>query len=186
MLALAPLALALAVAAPDAAPRTFAVGPGSTLTYRLVHRLHSVHGVSREIEGRARLLPGGGVQVMIRAPIASFDSGNGNRDANMREATDAGHHPFVQLKAVGDGATAPASFPAAQEVLLRGELQFHGRTRPVAVPAKVTFESPDRARVEATFPVSLEAYGVERPSLLFVKVEDRVDVEAKLRLEAER
>jgi len=40
--------------------------------------------------------------------------------------------------------------------------------------------------VEGAFPVSLEAFEVERPSLLFVKVEDRLDLTAKLTLVAER
>jgi hypothetical protein len=38
--------------------------------------------------------------------------------------------------------------------------------------------------VEGSFPVSLEAFGVERPSLLFVKVEDRIDIQVHLTMEA--
>lgn len=182
---LAPLAAALSLAAGDV-PRTFAVMPGSTLSYRLVHKLHEVTGVSKAVEGKARVLPDGGVQVVVRAGVDSFDSGNGNRDAHMREVTEAARYPLVQVKAVGAGVAAPASYPAAIELVLRGELTFHGRSRPLEVPAKVQFLSADRVTVEASFPVSLEAYGVERPSLLFVKVNDRIDLAAKLTLEAER
>jgi len=183
------LAFAFALApgggAEPATPRTFSVAPGSALSYRLVHKLHSVDGESKAVEGRARILPDGTVQAMVRARVDSFDSGNGNRDAHMREATEAGRHPFVTLKAIG-GAAEADSYPATVDVLLRGELEFHGRTRPVEVPVKVRWESPDRAAVDGEFAVSLEAHEVERPSLLFVKVDDRLVVRASLVLEIER
>lgn len=190
MPSLAKIALFLALAqtgsvpAPGA-PRTFAVAAESALAYRLQHKLHSVEGVSKAVEGRARILPDGTVQAMVRARVDSFDSGNGNRDAHAREVLEAARHPFVVLKVAGK-APAVAAFPATVDVPLRGELDFHGRTRPVEVAASVTWESPDRARVEADFPVSLEAHEIERPSLLFVKVEDRIDVSASLVLEVER
>lgn len=180
------LVVALAVAAsPEAPARTYAVAPGSVLAYRLVHKFHVVDGVSKAVEGRARILPGGSVQAMVRARVDSFDSGNGNRDADMREVTEAARHPFVTIKAAGK-LTEPASYPAEVELTLRGELTFHGRTRPVEVPVKVRFETPERAAADGAFAVSLDAFEVQRPSLLFVKVEDRLDVTAKLVLEAER
>ncbi len=178
-------AAALALAASPEAGRTYAVGPGSVLAYELVHKFHVVEGVSKAVEGRARLLPDGGVQAMVRARVDSFDSGNGNRDADMREVTEAARFPFVALKAVG-ALPRVASYPATVEITLRGELSFHGRTRPVEVPAKVRFESSERVAVESTFAVSLEAFEVQRPSLLFVKVDDRLDVTVNLALEAER
>lgn len=182
---LAAAAVAALLAAAPEAERTFVVAPGSALAYRLVHKLHTVEGVSKAIEGRARLLPDGGVQAMVRARVDSFDSGNGNRDADMRAATEAARFPFVTLRAAG---TLPRGAGPTEtlELALRGELTFHGRTRPVEAPVRARFEGPDRAVVETTFPVSLEAFEVERPALLFVKVEDHLEISASLVLEAER
>lgn len=177
------LLAALLLAAPAAAPRTFDVRPGSTLTYRVVHRFHTVTGVSRAVEGKARVLPDGTVQVMVRAPLDSFDSGNSNRDAHMREATDAGAHPYVAFKGVG-ALAAPGRYPAEEKLPLRGELTLK-TTKPAEIPVDVRFASPERATVATTFPVSLEEHEVERPSLMFVKVEDKVQIEAHLELEAE-
>ncbi|GEJ56464.1 YceI family protein [Anaeromyxobacter diazotrophicus] len=177
------LLAALLLAAPAAAPRTFDVLPGSTITYRLVHKFHTVTGVSRAVEGKARLMPDGTVQVMVRAPLDSFDSGNSNRDAHMREATAAGTNPYVALKAVGR-APPPERYPAEEAVALRGELTLK-TARPVELPARVRFESAERASVKSTFPVSLEEHQVERPSLMFVKVDDRVEIDAALLLGAE-
>lgn len=172
---------ATAGAGPDAATaeRAWSVAPGSTLAYHLVHRFHAVDGVARDLEGRARLLADGTLQVAVRARVAAFDSGNSNRDAHMMEVTDAARFPFVTVKAVAAGIRLPAA-PGDLDVPLDGTLDLHGVARPLSVTAHVHFASPERAEVTADFPVSLTAHGVERPSLLFVKVEDRIEIAARL------
>src|SRR5438105_2851771 len=69
-----------------------------TLTYRVVHKLHQVVGTSRQLEGRAVIQDDGTGRVQVRARVASFDSGNANRDAHMREATHEPVHPFASVK----------------------------------------------------------------------------------------
>jgi hypothetical protein len=76
-------------------------------------------------------------------------------------------------------------YPADVSLPLRGVLEFHGVAREVAVTATVHFSAPDHAEVVASFPVSLTDYRVERPSLLFMKVDDRIDITARLTLAAE-
>jgi len=180
----AALLAALLLAAPSDGALTFDAAAGSTLSYRLVHEFHTVTGVSRAVEARARLHPDGTLQVMVRVPVESFDSGNSNRDAHMREAVEAAAHPFVVFRGVAADAW-PASVPGDLAVPLRGELTFKGLTRPLSPTVHVRFETGRRALVEGSFPVSLEAFGVERPSLLFVKVEDRIEIGLHLALEAE-
>lgn len=184
--ALAALALALGPAASraEAGPVDLAVRPGSTLSFHLVHKLHEVTGVTRAVEGKARLQPDGAVQVAVRARVDGFDSGNPNRDAHMLEVTEASRFPYVTLKAVG-ALAPPAGYPARLTVTLRGELAFHGVTLPVEVPVEVDFASAQRATATARVPISLDAYRVERPSLLFVKVDDAVVVTAHLELAAD-
>ncbi len=180
----ATLLASVLLTAAAATPRTFDVLPESTLSYRLVHRFHTVTGTSHAVEGKARLLADGTVQVMVRAPLRSFDSGNSNRDEHMLEATGAAQEPYVVFKGVG--ALPPAdAYPAEQQVVLRGELAFKA-VRPVEVPVTVRFDAPDRATITAEFPVSLEEHQVERPSLMFVKVDDRIVIEARFALAAER
>ncbi|MGC4121592.1 MAG: YceI family protein [Myxococcales bacterium] len=143
----------------------------STLTYAIVHKLHKVAAESREVEGKAALTSDGKVQVQVRAPIRSFKSGDANRDSHMEEVLETSKHSHVTFKGVGQ-LTAPASFPAVTEVTLQGQLEFHGRKRAENVPVKVEWASATEARVKASFSVSLDAYEVERPSLLFIKIED--------------
>jgi polyisoprenoid-binding protein YceI len=174
--------LALALAAPPAG-RAFAVDPAaSTLTYRIVHKLHTVHGTSRKIEGKALVQPDGRVLAMVRAPVASFDSGDSNRDAHMQEVLEVGTHPFVVLKAAGRDPRLAAPGAWSGPLALETELDLHGVRRPLAIPVQLEVAPDGTARARASFDVSLDAHGIERPSLLFVKVEDTCRVEVDLAL----
>jgi polyisoprenoid-binding protein YceI len=68
------------------------------------------------------------------------------------------------------------------EVILHGELDFHGVKRPLDVPVKIEFGPDGAAAVRAKMKVSLEAHGVDRPSLLFVKVDDNLALDLDLKL----
>lgn len=150
----------------------------SSLTYHMVHKLHKVDGVSRALNGRARLLPDGKAQIMVRVPVATFDSGNVNRDAHMKEIVEAARFPDVELKAVGNDFAPPAKFPATLQKTISAQLTLHGVQHTFELPVTVTWESDHRVRVKATLAVSLDEYKIERPSLMFVKVEDRVLIDA--------
>jgi hypothetical protein len=172
------LLLLASLAAP--AGTLYAIDPGaSRLTYRVVHKLHEVEGSSRSIEARALHASDGALQVMARAPVTSFVSGDGNRDEHMLEVIEAGRFPWVVLKAAGR-VLPPATLPAQVETVLEGELDFHGVKLPEKIPVILVFAADGSVHVSAHFDVSLERYRVERPSLLFVKVDDACAIVAEL------
>jgi hypothetical protein len=176
-----PALIYMMVAAPAAAEELLSVDVGkSTLTYHLVHKLKKVHGVSRRVEGKARLLPDGRAQVMVRANTNSFDSGNTNRDAHMKEAIESERFPLVELKALGEGLFLPARYPATVEKSFKVQVEFHGVKKMIDLPLRIVWESPSRAHAVGRLMLSLEAFGVERPSLMFVKVDDALAVDADL------
>lgn len=179
--ALASLAALLAAAPPGA--RDYTVAEGSSIGYKLVHKLHEVEGTAKGAIGSARVLADGTVQVVARAEVAHFDSGNGNRDSHMQEVTEAAKYPQVEFKGIGKGFVLPAQTPAKLTLSLAGRLTFHGQQQPVTVTVEVTAESEGKLKVEGTFPISLEAFKVERPSLIFVAVDDKVDIVLHLMLE---
>ncbi|AKI98549.1 polyisoprenoid-binding protein YceI [Archangium gephyra] len=175
---------ALAQEAAPAAPRMYSVkSADSSLTYRLKHKLHVVEGTARPTEGKARLMPDGTLQVAVRANVADFDSGNSNRDAHMKEATEEPKYPTIEFKGTASGVKVPTAFPAEQTVALKGQITFHGVKQPVEVPLKVVFTSAKDVTATGTFQISLEAFKVERPSLLMVKVDDALDLETKFQLQ---
>jgi polyisoprenoid-binding protein YceI len=170
-----------------ASPRTLSLDPGaSEIRYHVVHKLHRVDAVTRSVEGRAVIGPRGHTLAMIRVPVASFRSGDGNRDAHMQEVLETGHYPFVVFKGIAElgGAVMPAGTGAPEtRVEVQGEIELHGVKRQVVVPLGIVFAPDGGARVRGSFEVSLDSFHIERPSLLFVKIEDtcRIDVDLVFR-----
>lgn len=155
-------------------------GANAQITYKLVHKAHTVVGTSKKPEGKARILPDGKVMVMVQVPVESFDSGNSNRDAHMKETVQAASHPTILLKATADGVTIPTTFPTTIDKTFKAELAFHNEKKVIDVPAHITFTSATAARVTASFQISLEGFKIERPSLLFVKVDDALKIEVDI------
>jgi len=180
-----PILIALLVAQAPAA-RSYALDPAaSSLRFHLAHPLHHVDGHAKTMEAKAVLSPDGQLKAMARAQVATFDTGDANRDANMREVLEPDRFPYVVIKATGHLAT-PSSLPAEVPLKLAAELDLHGVKRQMEIPVKVRLEPGGAARVSGSFPVSLEAHKIERPSLLFKKVDDtcRIDLDLVLRPES--
>ena len=125
------------------------------------------------------MLSDGKVQVAVRAKVESFDSGNANRDSHMKETIEAARFPLVELKAQGDAAP-PATFPATVDRTFKAELTFHGVKKSLDVPVKLTYASATNIRAEAHLSLSLDEFKVERPSLMFVKIDDALQVDVNI------
>jgi polyisoprenoid-binding protein YceI len=179
---LQPLAAVLLSASLSAS--TYTVDPAaSTVKFHLHHKMHAVDGRSTQIEGKAVLGDDGKVMTMVRIPVASFDTADANRDSHMRETLDASKFPFVVFKGV-TSLTVPISYGKELDATLDGELDFHGVKRPLSVPAKLSLAQNGTAVVTAKFPVNLESHQIERPALLFIKVDENVELDVQLKLRA--
>jgi polyisoprenoid-binding protein YceI len=169
-----------AVAAADPASRAFAVdGAGSEVVYHLVHKLHHVDGRTHRVDGRAALTPDGRAQVEVRLPLDSFDSGNVNRDAHMKEVLETAKFPTLELKTLCSGLRLPAP-GQTQMAPCKAQIELHGIKQLQDIQVEVTANSDGSVRGVTHFPVSLDAFKIERPSLMFVKVNDAVEIDAKL------
>jgi YceI-like protein len=148
-----------------------------TLTYTVVHKLHEVHGTTHQVEGRALAQPDGTVKVQVRAKVASFDSGNSNRDEHMREVTHEATHPYAEVKGTLAGVTLPLRGP--MQAVLHAVVEINGEKQSQDVQVHL---EPAEGGVRATFsfPISLDALKIERPQLLLVKVDDRATIAGDL------
>jgi len=110
-------AIAIAARAEEAVPAVFNVREG-TLGYTITHKLHEVRGITHDFEGRVVVAPDGSARVQVRAKVASFDSGNSNRDEHMREVTHEVEHPYCTVKGIATGVKLPLDAP--RRIILAG------------------------------------------------------------------
>jgi len=170
-----------ALLAQASAVTTYSVNPQkSELRYNIVHKFHKVNGVSKVVQGKALLKPDGTLQVMVRAPIGSFESGDGNRDEHMRETLEEPKYPYVTYKGVAK--LASGTLPPKLDLVLDGQLEFHGRKHPEKVKVQLDNAGPNGAHAKGHFVVSLDRYQIERPSLLFIKIDDACAIDFDLQL----
>lgn len=150
--------------------------PAATLVHFSVGATgHDVHGTFHVTGGSVRFDPATGAAAgEIRVDALSAETGNGSRDKTLQEdVLDTGSFPllvFTPEKLVG---SLPASGKASVE--LRGTVQLHGASHPLALPATVEREG-DRITLAADFPIPYVEWGLHNPSFLFLRVDDVVQV----------
>lgn len=152
------------------------------LKYRIVHKLHEIVGTTTAAEGRA-MVKGGQVQVQVRVPATAFDSGNINRDSNVQAVIEAAKYPFITLKGTG-ALCEPVN--GACEFPLNAVLDFHGVQKAYTVPVKLTAGGPGRVTAAFRLPVVLTQHAVALPSLLFIPIEDGMNVDGVIEMELKK
>ncbi len=147
-----------------------AVKGDSFLKYILVHPLHHVEGISKDLvctmdyDDATHTV----TAASFEAEVSSFDSGNSSRDSHAMEVLDALTFPVVSFKSSSIDASG-------QNLEVKGDLTFHGQTKPISFPATLTSEG-GKLSVAGGAAVSLTAYGIERPSLLLIPVNDTLHI----------
>jgi len=173
-----PLVLLLAAApAAQAAPVSGAwVLTRSTLAYSASHLLHHSRGVSHAARGKAAC-SGEACDILVAAPVTSFDSGDSNRDLHMLEVTRGLKHPLVVVRA----RLAPRPDGAAKELLADVQVEFAGET--VDFPSlrfRIVENTGTSVRMTGTVPATLSAFHIKPPSLLAMPLKDRIPVRLDL------
>ena len=145
----------------------------SSMTYRLVHPLHKIEATSKAVVYNVQIDP---VKkevktVTAQVDVTSFDSGNSSRDSHAMEVIDALTYPDASF-------TGTTISQQGDSLKISGKLTFHGVTKDVVVPAMAKWEQ-NKLDVTGDFDLSLEAFHIERPSLLLIPVEDKLSFSFK-------
>jgi polyisoprenoid-binding protein YceI len=141
----------------------------SSITYSMKHKLHKWEGVAKEMNVAAKWNERSEMnQISIQVKISSFNSGMTSRDRQMLEITDATINPTITFISNDIAYTDKG-------IVVKGKLQFHGVTRDLQTVVKMT-RNNNRIEYTGTFPILLEDYSIKRPSLLFVKVDNQIDI----------
>ncbi len=177
------LVVLLVAAAASAEPEgssvwTFELVPReSEVRFELGATLHTVRGTFDVTRGRARFDPEtGAVSGRVVVDAGSGDSGNGTRDANMREwVLESETHPEIVFE--------PTRLDVAErsEERLRGRLEgrltIHGGPHTIAVPLDARRIEGSRWRVHGAFDVPFVEWGMTDPSNFLLSVDKVIAVE---------
>lgn len=143
----------------------------SSVKYSMVHKLHSWEGVSKDLKVATKWNEQKNEieQISIVVNVASFNSGLSSRDSHMMEVLDGLTYPRILFSSSSVQYTPEGIF-------VKGKLQFHGVER--VIETKVKLVKMNRKLVfSGSLPILLEDYKVERPSLLFVKVDNKIQID---------
>jgi hypothetical protein len=168
------LAGALAARPTDLAAQTTELSGTGSVEYHLIHKFHKTVGVSKALVVRGTV-DASGLKVMARTQVGTFDSDNANRDSHMMETVEGEKYPWVSVKAAMPGFKLPTT-ASTTTINVQAAVELHG----VAVnhPIKLKLDTKDgkHFRVSFQFPESLTAHKIERPSLMFVPVDDIITI----------
>lgn len=106
--------------------------------------------------------------VAVLVPVKSFDSGNSNRDSHALEVLEALKFPNVTF-------SASNIQEANNQLTIKGNLTFHGVTKPVELKAKKT-ASGNILKIEGKFDINMKDYGIEPPGLLGVRADEKINL----------
>lgn len=162
--------------------QTFQLSGNGTVDYTLVHKFHKMVGLSKTMAVRGTV-DDSGLKVMARAQVGTFDSENSNRDAHMMETVEGEKYPWASVRLALPGFKLPIG-PGTTKITVEASVELHGVS--VIHPIDITLETKDATHFHASFAFSesLTAHKIERPSLLFVAVDDLITVEGKADLTA--
>ena len=143
----------------------------SSVTYKLHHKFHDVAATSKLIKCIIDYDP---VKERINrvtavADVTTFDSGNGNLDSHAMEVVEALKYPKVTFKSTS------ITESENNTLNVRGILTFHGVSKEIFFKAN-KIRKGNTMEVYGNFPLSLDEFKVKRPSLMFVKLDDKMEM----------
>lgn len=145
-----------------------------TVEYQVVHKFHKVSGRSKAMAVRGTV-DASGLKVMARAQVGTFDSDNTNRDEHMMETVEGAKYPWVAVRIASAGYKLPTSANTTK-IMVQGAVELHGVTVNHPIDLRVETKDGVHFQVHFEFVESLTAHEIERPSLLFVPVDDAITI----------
>ena len=112
--------------------------------------------------------------------VDKFNSDNTRRDSHMIETMEALIFPTITWKVTKlDGPTGPVA-AGSYKGFASGPLTVHGVTETLEAPITMTISESGDIAVKSNFSVSLERFGIDRPTLVFVPIKDDVPIKVSV------
>jgi polyisoprenoid-binding protein YceI len=181
---LSKLAFILLFLAPASALALEVGATTAEVTFHISHPAKEYDGV---------LLPGGAAAVArfdpsalaatgcsVTIDVAKFNSDNVRRDSHMMESLEGLIFPTIEWSFGGltgvEGPIRVGTFHARAA----GPLSLHGVRLDLSVPVVITVAEDGTITVTSEFSVSLEEFGIERATLLFIAIADEIPISVKM------
>lgn len=184
---LAPTATGDATISATDASGTWTAGSGSYAGYRVHEVLNGndveVTGRTTSVEGTVAVDGDAITAGKLTVQVGDIATDEEARDSYFRDsALDTSSFPTATFELTGPVDVSDALSGSSSDVTLPGELTVHGVTKDVEASAQVGISSSGKAQVVGSIPITFEDYGVQAPSLGFVKVDPKGSVEFSLDL----
>ncbi len=142
----------------------------SFISYDGKHPAHNWTGISKEIKGSFIFDKDQPIlsSVDLYVPVFSFDSKNSNRDSNMLDVIEEYFYPSV-------GFISSSIIKQKDQYYINGMIFFHGIQKEVRIPVDFIIDN-DTIIVDTSFNISLSDYNIKRPSLLTIKMNDKIKI----------
>jgi polyisoprenoid-binding protein YceI len=109
----------------------------------------------------------------IDASMTALKSDNNDRDEHMYKAIESRKFPYAHYKITNIEKIKGDNY------LLHGTMTFHGVTHPLSFKAKI-LQNNNKIEIRAKSFIKLSDYKVKPIKLLFLKVRDRIDLNADI------
>ena len=142
----------------------------SFISYDGKHPAHNWTGISKEIKGSFMFDQDQPIlsSVDLYVPVFSFDSRNSNRDSNMLDVIEDYFYPSVSF-------TSLSVTKEEDQYYINGVIFFHGIKKEVMLPVDFIVDNGIIV-VDTNFDINLSDYNIKRPSLLTIRMKDKIKI----------
>ena len=134
--------------------------------------LNTYMGKSDQLQGSINFETG---KVAFKLPVKSIKTDKDKRDEHMYELLEAEKNPNVLF----DGKLIDEfnfDKKGNQTVKVSGDFTLAGTTRQITVPLELVLVSEGTIQLKASWSLLITDYGLERPSIVFIQVNDEHDL----------
>ena len=143
----------------------------------------NVVGRTKDVTGTAEVDGGSLTKATVTVQVAKISTPESARDEYFRStALQTDRFPTATFTLTKPVDVSKALDGTKQDVTLTGTMELHGVEQPVTADAQVAVAEGGTVQVAGSVPITFSDYGVQAPSLGFVKVDGKGSVEFSLDL----
>ena len=145
----------------------------SFINYKAKHPAHDWNGLNQKLQGLAIFENELPKQLAIKAQVRDFDSDNASRDSHALEVLEALQFPEVRFY------SKSIIVENNKELIIEGVLAFHGVEIPKTVRAEYSWKD-SQFHLQGSFDFSATDFGIQLPSFLLIKINDRIEIDYQI------